>query len=818
MITPGKSITTARRVAAVVAALAAALALLAPALAGAAPAPNRFVLESHFGREVDVASGANVCAAEAQCRPGRESSEAGGFLYPYGVAVDNAPGSPDSGNVYVADTANHRVQELTPAGAFVSMFGWEVNETKDGLPAANQAEKNVCTAASKDVCKAGGSGAAPGQLGEAAASIAIDPLSGDVYLTEQFIGESGGESAVGQRVQKFTAAGKWVLEIGREVNEQTKGNLCTEQEVEKAGVKCMGPKLVPFGAASNSEPGAFNFEEGRGGLLAAGGPEDLLYVGDEGRVQKFKSSGEAAGEVSLEALSATGKVKALAVDPAGDLFLAETEAAGVYEYDASGQLQPTAIDPAATRVLGLAFDPGGHLAIVERKETPAGVKTFGFLYSPSGAKISEFGPPAGELQGFPTGLAFSSTHELYLAETNRQEIEAYDAIVFPETRTCPVQEITGTSANLCGEIDPDGIPASGFFQYGTTPALGSETAVVFHGAGEAFTPVSALTGLEPNQVYYYRVVAEAEVGGASLQGHGEEVEFHTPVIAPQVPGAPSATYVTAQTAVLSGLVNPEHTSTRYHFEYGACPTLTACASVQSTPDEESSEYGAIGTAEEIRGLEPQTTYRFRLSASNEYEGAGTTLGGSARGVEGTFTTGAAPAVEAATGAPSAITATGALISGTVNPDGQQGTYTFALGVYAGAGTQYGDVFSGSSGAGTVPVAEGLQLTGLQPGVTYAYKIAIHSGYGTAEGAPVTFTTAGLPAVLDAPAAPPLLQAPDIVFPKPAAALKAKGLTRARKLAKALKACRAKVKGRRASCERQARRKLRTGISQKGGAK
>ena len=155
--------------------------------------------------------------------------------------------------------------------------------------------------------------------------------------------------------------------------------------------------------------------------------------------------------------------------------------------------------------------------------------------------------------------------------------------------------------------------------------------------------------------------------------------------------------------------------------------------------------------------------------------------------------------------------------GRSTPGGLPATYAFELGVYEGAGTQYGIVFSGPAGTGSVPVEETLALSGLAPGTTYAYRITVSSGYvpnasHTLAGAASTFTTAGLPGVLQAPAPLVMLAIPNIAFP-PASVpttvkpVVTKASTSAQKLAAALKACRQqKPKAKRTKCEASARRK------------
>jgi hypothetical protein len=771
--------------------------------AGAAPLLNRFLPASHFGREVNKTTHGDACTAKEECQAAPpENSEAGGFSYLVGVAVDNDPSSSSYENVYITDKANHRVQELTPAGQFVSMFGWEVNRTKseEGAP---QAERNICTAISHNVCQAGTEGTAPGQF-DRDDGIAIDPGSGDVYVSDTVLGEIAGEEAEAQRVEKFTAAGQFLLEIGKDVNQTSMGNLCL------AGEKCGGAALqTPAEAEADNVAGAFDLEYGYGNVLTVGGPEDLLYVGGDTRVQEFKATGESAGkEILLTGPLTGGRTNAIAVDSTGQIFVGNTADPGVHEYESDGTLMAQTINPGAV-VEALALDVHERLGIIEGGE---GRIRHGVFYDiTTGRKISEFAPESGEMI-FSRGLAFSSSDELYVP-AGSFELEKYSPVVFPETSTCAASEIAGTSARLCGEVNPDGVQAKAFFQYGPSSALGSSTATVFEGSGEAFAPISTqLTGLVPNQAYQYRIAAEAQADGEKLQGHGENISFHTAVLAPQIPGQPNASFVGTQSAVLNALINPEHTATRYHYEYGACPTLAGCTSVHSTPEETSAVNGATGFTAELSALAPSTTYSYRLVASNEFEEEpGKTVGGPATGQEGSFTTAAAPIPGVQTGAYSALTPTGAVITGIVDPEGVPVSYAFELGVYAGAGTQYGIVASGSPTAGTAPVEETMALSGLQPGTTYAYRIDVSSGYidnesHSLQGATITFTTPGLPSVLASPTSPPLLATPSIAFPKEekGSGTSVKTLTKKQKLAKALKLCKKDHSGsKRAKCEKTA---------------
>jgi hypothetical protein len=779
--------------------------------------PIKENLHSSIGWEVNKNKAKTCLFATEECQPGRLSSEPGGFEFANGVAVDNDKASPHYGDVYVIDNS-HRVQELSATGSFVSTFGWEVNKTKDETPGATQAEKNVCTAVSGNVCKAGVEGSAAGQFGEGLLSIAVDQANGDVYVADRVF-----HPTEGTRVQKFTADGQFVLEIGREVNETTKGNLCTEEEVKTNGVKCTGPAQ---NVAETTEPGAFVHP----GTLAVGGPEDLLYVGDEHRVQEFKADGKYKREISLTSISAAKQsgVTALAVAETGELYIVYEERLVpptiIHRFAVNGEEVkdehfPLTLHPRAQNAFNfligtLAIDSSNRLAVGESEQQEQIVKPFGSLLEGSTGRVStEFEVPT---KFAPDGLALSANDELYASAEH--EVLAYTPVhvaeLLTKSVTCAPGPVSETSATfgcmLNGEVNPEEVENTEvWFEWGKTKALGKETepeTVCTTSCGSTLLPVApvAIESARPNQTFSYRLASHDQNAKAPEKLTSEKASFTTPTVPPRIVGAPSVPFVRSTSVVMFDELNPENAKTEYFFEYGT--ELSGCKGALRTTALLSAVYGKIGATLEATGLQPGATYQYRLCAVNEAGEPAVDESGGNKIPVGELTTAPAPTVQALTGSASAITATSAVVSGAVNPDGQPATYAFELGVYNGAAAQYGVVFSGSAGASTTFVEKTLALSGLQAGTAYAYRIKISSpGYGTAYGVPVTFTTEGLPSVLVVPNPLAMLAVPNIAFPKVVTPT-TKVLTNAQKLAKALKACKKdKSRKQRAACQKQARK-------------
>jgi DNA-binding beta-propeller fold protein YncE len=134
--------------------------------------------------------GPGATPPSATCLKGIQGAGAGQFNFPMGIAMDA------SGDLYVVDLENNRVQKFDSEGHFLAMFGGEVNETKVEA-AAPEAQQNLCPVDPGDVCQAGTKGVGNGQFEELAVG---SPIA--VHGATVFVGDKG-------RVQKFDLEGHY---------------------------------------------------------------------------------------------------------------------------------------------------------------------------------------------------------------------------------------------------------------------------------------------------------------------------------------------------------------------------------------------------------------------------------------------------------------------------------------------------------------------------------------------------------------------------------------------------------------------------------
>jgi hypothetical protein len=195
-------------------------------------------------------------------------------------------------------------------------------------------------------------------------------------------------------------------------------------------------------------------------------------------------------------------------------------------------------------------------------------------------------------------------------------------------------------------------------------------------------------------------------------------------------GAATISSTEASATVSSSIYPGGILTAKYHIEYGTSGSY----GLYSAEKEAGSSSSRVEGSSVLAGLAPSTTYHYRIAAWNS-EGAEAPSYGS----DHTFTTPGPPAVELS-GA-SAFQETRVTLNGSVNPSGADTRYYFQY----GATTQYGSYLpvpppGSDMGAGTSAVPVNAALTGLQPGITYHYRLVAKSWAGETVGADSTVTT------------------------------------------------------------------------------
>jgi hypothetical protein len=225
----------------------------------------------------------------------------------------------------------------------------------------------------------------------------------------------------------------------------------------------------------------------------------------------------------------------------------------------------------------------------------------------------------------------------------------------------------------------------------------------------------------------------------------------------EVPGVAPST-----TATVGGEVNPESLDTHYYVQYGT----GAEEYTQSTPvppgiDAGSGEtpvvLGSEGAPPDIslEDLTPGAVYHYRLVASNE---DGTTYGNP----ETVAVPPAPPLVGPAS--VSEITQRTATITTSINPEDLPTLYKLDV----GTSTAYGTPYPGETSAGSTPVELTFDLTELEAGTTYHFRLIAADSDGTSSEPDQTFTTtaaaATLPPAFTVPPSPPLVPFTAQAFP------------------------------------------------------
>jgi hypothetical protein len=626
---------------------------------------------------------------------------------PSGVAVNEVT-SGDVGDVYVVDKGNNRVEVFNSSGAFVLMFGKEVNKTKVEA-AAPEAEQNVCSAASGNTCQAGTEGSSPGEF-SSPESIAIDnsgnagdPSDGDVYVVNK------GDNTI----QKFSAEGAYIGQLS---------------ETESGS---------PFGSLDG----------------VAVSPSGDVWVFQEGP-KRFSEFSDALTNTFLSNIAEPERSgePGFAVDSEGNFYI-NTGAGEIAKFSSSGVELINGMDGGAATGVAVNLDSSSSEYDEVYIDNLTSVAVFNMASActvatpcpgrpPAEAFVARFGSERSLRRG--SGIAVDgATGIVYVADAGKNDVDIFG---FGSPPNAPTTEaatgVTHESATLNGTLTSGSEKVNYFFTYklGDICTSGETTS-----PGEAesnATESASISGLEPSAEYTVCMTAENEFGATQ----GVPKTFETEGVPPTAETG-GVSELTNAGATLHGEVDPFNQETEYSFEYSTEQSLGHATTVQGSPNisahllgeqQISAPTGAV--------LLPETTYYYRVVAQNG------TSSSTAPTIQ-SFTT-APPLPTVTTEGASQITTASATLAGSVVP-GSAGPYSDTTWSFQyGTDTTYSSgsvpATPGDAGIGTsrVPVSTGVE--GLASNTAYHYRLVASNANddpGVSPqfeyGADRTFTTAPL---------------------------------------------------------------------------
>ena len=363
-------------------------------------------------------------------------------------------GSDRSGNVYVADTANHTIRKVTPTGLVTTLAGTP-----------------------------GSLGSADGMTGTARfyrpSGVAVDGL-GTIFVADYYNGA----------IRKMTASG--------DVTTLTRGfSKPSGLAVDRAGNVYVADtfnhtirKVTPTGVTITLA-GA----EGIRGSADGTGSAARFYYPTGVAVDGTGNVYVADGNYTIRKVTSTSVVTTLA-GTAGN----------------SGSIDGTGATACFLSPSHIALDKEGNVYVADsgnhtiRKVTPAGiVTTIGGL---AGRIGHEFGIGSIARFNIPYGVAVSSNGRIYVTDANNRVTQAVQAGFQPILTLGSDTGLTVGGITLNGTVNPNGFVTTAAFEYGVTQAYGSSISVTLGSSnGTTAQNVSAeLTGLSPGVDYYYRAL------------------------------------------------------------------------------------------------------------------------------------------------------------------------------------------------------------------------------------------------------------------------------------------------------------------------
>lgn len=373
-----------------------------------------------------------------------------------------------------------------------------------------------------------------------------------------------------------------------------------------------------------------------------------VFTSDFGNFTEFDADGNEVGTYASQFLSGgefLSEVRAIAFNPASNRLymlagsqtwpsqsLAAPPKVLVFGAPQSGTVPDVAIEPAS----GVGVSSAQFSGTVNPQGT---ANEWYFEWKKEGsAWLAADSSPAQPLPSDATdhtveftaeSLRGNTTYEVRLVAMNTanslrswssaEPFTTTTAAAAPSVTIEPASDVTIDSAKIAGTVDPEGDTADWSVQLSTDPTcsegfIDQPVENLTPGTSSAEPVESTLTGLLPSEHYCARIAATNSVGTA-MSG---VVEFTTEPVAPDQLEPIGVAPRLDTSARLNARVNPRGEDLTYHFEYSSDDG----ASWQTLPDEveQSGARSQIVISQEASGLQPNTTYLFRVTIENPVGG------------------------------------------------------------------------------------------------------------------------------------------------------------------------------------------------------
>jgi hypothetical protein len=438
-----------------------------------------------------------------------------------------------------------------------------------------------------------------GSFGAGSVAVAVDNSTGDVYVSDSTHGV----------IDKFTAAGALIASFG---------------DTEVLGVPTPNGQLkgikTPAGEFLPATSGSFGIavDQATHDLYAIDAGHGLVDIFDStgAFLTSFDGSNTSAGSFS------SGFADGIAVDDQNNhIYISDSSNVRAYDFASPTDPTPLTLDGSNTPAGSFGF---GYISIAAdnssgRVYVPETQDSVVDAFDSSGGYLAQItGTPGGSFAGV---IVDQTTGDVFVSDNSSGAIKIYTPLLVPDVTTNPATAIGATTATLNGHLDPagNGDVTGCHFEYTDDASFqangftGASTAPCAEGNSfSAPADVHAdLTGLTAGTTYHFRLGA-SNANGANF---GADTTLST--LPPPSIDAISAANITPTDADLTATINPRGSDTTYRFEWGTADCAANPCTAIPVPD---ADIGAgttgVAVSQHISGLSANTTYHFRLIATN----------------------------------------------------------------------------------------------------------------------------------------------------------------------------------------------------------